>query len=306
MKKNTFFSAVIFGLFLFLGTAFAVTFTDVSGHWAEANLTWAVNNGLLKGDDFTEGKPTTLRPNDSVTRAEMVTILKRYDELRKGGQNNNSINNTDSFATTIRGITWIGRESLDSEGKTVYQAVKIDALGNGSVIYERPLNPYGNVEWNFSENGKHLVIKGKNGGPEGALYTEIGFIDGEETIRAKYENYGSFQNDLTFKLPGSLAFNVTFATSATSKTCEGEEGKVAVPQTTLTAVKIGSAETSKLFELAEPITVDCAIVDASFVDQHPQNITTDVDGISFSLPNGDRAWLSTSEGAEKMSINFQP
>lgn len=302
---------ITFGLLLFLGTVFAVNFTDTGGHWAEKNLIWAIDKGLLKGDDVAEGEPETLRPDDDVTRAEMVTILKRYDELRLSGQNNNSTNEySGSFATTIGGITWIGRKSstLNSEGVPGYQIIKVDALGNGSVVYELPnVEFFSGVDWNLTENGKYLVIKVSEGFPEGAVYNEIGFKDGKETIRSKYNTYGSFQQNLTFTLPGSLTtYNVTLATAPNSKACEGQEGKVAVPQTTLTGVKISSGETSKLFELPEPITVDCALLDGYFQEHQPQNSVTNVHGISFSLPNGDKAWLSTSQGAEKMSINFQP
>lgn len=55
-------------------TAFAaetVTFTDVSGHWAESYIEEAAQRQLAKGYNG------MYRPDDSMTRAEMVTMLWR-------------------------------------------------------------------------------------------------------------------------------------------------------------------------------------------------------------------------------------
>ncbi|GGG53559.1 discoidin domain-containing protein [Paenibacillus radicis (ex Gao et al. 2016)] len=48
----------------------AVKFTDVSGHWAQANIEEAVKLGIVKG--YTDG---TFKPNAIVTRAEFVVML---------------------------------------------------------------------------------------------------------------------------------------------------------------------------------------------------------------------------------------
>lgn len=58
---------------------------DYSGHWAEDAITWALRTGLIKG--YSDG---TVRPDDHLTRAELVTILKRYDDYRFGGTNKNN------------------------------------------------------------------------------------------------------------------------------------------------------------------------------------------------------------------------
>jgi hypothetical protein len=49
----------------------AVTFTDVSGHWAERYITQAADRGLIQGYD---GKYS---PDDPMTRSQLVTILWR-------------------------------------------------------------------------------------------------------------------------------------------------------------------------------------------------------------------------------------
>ena len=51
--------------------AFAVSFTDVSGHWAESYITQAAELELIQGYD---GKYS---PDDPMTRSQMVTILWR-------------------------------------------------------------------------------------------------------------------------------------------------------------------------------------------------------------------------------------
>ncbi len=60
------------------GAAFAVGkgFSDTGGHWAKNAIEWASSQGLVTGDS---GK-STFRPNDSVSRAELVTVLQRYHE----------------------------------------------------------------------------------------------------------------------------------------------------------------------------------------------------------------------------------
>lgn len=47
-----------------------IAFTDISGHWAEANIRKAVDLGFIAG--YGDG---TFRPNQAVTRAEFVTML---------------------------------------------------------------------------------------------------------------------------------------------------------------------------------------------------------------------------------------
>lgn len=47
-------------------------FVDVPGHWAESNLQWAVQNGMMNGTSA-----TTMSPNGDITRAQMATIVVR-------------------------------------------------------------------------------------------------------------------------------------------------------------------------------------------------------------------------------------
>ncbi len=81
MKKGNLLAvALLCGLSFGLGSlAFAAgQFSDVpENHWASGAIEWAANAGLVKGD---EGKDT-FRPNAPVTRAELVTVLERYNKM---------------------------------------------------------------------------------------------------------------------------------------------------------------------------------------------------------------------------------
>lgn len=50
------------------------------GHWAEDNIRWGIDKGLLNG--YEDG---SFRPDKPITRAEVATILHRYDDYRFGG-----------------------------------------------------------------------------------------------------------------------------------------------------------------------------------------------------------------------------
>lgn len=52
-------------------------FTDITNHWAAPSITVLVQKGIVKG--YTDG---TFRPNDGVTRAELVTMMNRL--LQRG------------------------------------------------------------------------------------------------------------------------------------------------------------------------------------------------------------------------------
>lgn len=62
-------------LALFPVTVQAAGFRDIQGHWAEADINEAVEQGL-----FTGTSATTFSPNASMTRAMFVTVLYRMDD----------------------------------------------------------------------------------------------------------------------------------------------------------------------------------------------------------------------------------
>lgn len=288
MKKNVFIGIGL-SIFAFMGLAVAADLSGIAGHWAEDNLMWAVDHGLLQGD----GETGALRPDDGVTRSEMVTILKRYDALQQAD---------DLFSKTVDGITWIGREVMNDVGDTVYQALKIDEDGTSTVFYENSHLVYHNVEWNFASDEKSFVLKEVNAAPEAAAVTEIGFVGGEEVIRSERSEYGErVAKGLNFTLPGSLTFFVRLNTTGD---CKGLADDVPVQQTELFGVTISSEEGAQNFDLDVPVMIDCTVYDSGFFNPNPYNVVTTIDGISFDMPNGQSAFVSTAEGAENISVVF--
>ncbi len=51
-------------------------FTDIVGHWAEADILWTVEQGLFKGTSA-----TTFDPKGTMTRGMFVTVLGRYGQI---------------------------------------------------------------------------------------------------------------------------------------------------------------------------------------------------------------------------------
>lgn len=57
---------------LLMNSCFAALFTDISGHWAQVSILNAYYDGFVNG--YTDG---TFLPNNTITRAEFVTILAK-------------------------------------------------------------------------------------------------------------------------------------------------------------------------------------------------------------------------------------
>lgn len=49
---------------------------DITGHWAEADIRWCMERGLMKG--YPDG---SFQPDKPVTRAELATVLRRLVDL---------------------------------------------------------------------------------------------------------------------------------------------------------------------------------------------------------------------------------
>lgn len=72
MRRKTLWTAalVMIGVLLFAGVAGAVTFKDVSGHWAQSAIEKLAGLGLIGG--YSDG---TFRPDQPVTRGAFITVL---------------------------------------------------------------------------------------------------------------------------------------------------------------------------------------------------------------------------------------
>lgn len=90
-------------------------FDDVPvGHWADEAIGWAVDNGITTGTS-----ETTFSPNDTLTRAQMVTFLKRY--------NDNVVTNSTATPSTTPATTNGGAHIVDhywsQDGETYYVVI---------------------------------------------------------------------------------------------------------------------------------------------------------------------------------------
>jgi N-acetylmuramoyl-L-alanine amidase len=78
-----------------------IQFTDIQGHWAQADIKKAVNAGYIKG--FLDA---TFRPDVMVTRAEFISMLNKAFSVSADGTDPNSgfldVHDGDWFAQSIR------------------------------------------------------------------------------------------------------------------------------------------------------------------------------------------------------------
>lgn len=96
MKRKKLFAqlflAVIF-VFASSGAAFAATYSDTSGHWAESAIEDWSGHGVIIGSDG------LFRPDDSITRGEMAIIIQRIMQYKESSQNTFSDLESDKWYT---------------------------------------------------------------------------------------------------------------------------------------------------------------------------------------------------------------
>lgn len=79
MKRQ--WTVLLLALVMTLATGFGVfaaSYPDLAGHWSEGTMIKAADLGWIKGYD--DG---TMRPNQSVTRAEYIAMVHRMAGLEK-------------------------------------------------------------------------------------------------------------------------------------------------------------------------------------------------------------------------------
>lgn len=74
-------AAAVLAVVLLLSCAFAADYSDVSGHWGEAEIARWSDYGVIQGSG---GK---FRPNDTITRAELAVILQRVMQYGAAKEN---------------------------------------------------------------------------------------------------------------------------------------------------------------------------------------------------------------------------
>lgn len=89
MKRTVILLMVLLVLLSSVQPSMAYTYyTDILGHWGERDIDWATNDaGLFEGYD-----DNTFRPENSITRAEFITILNRLLKVQTIGYSNTHSN----------------------------------------------------------------------------------------------------------------------------------------------------------------------------------------------------------------------
>lgn len=126
MKKITLLilSAMLFcSLLLFNAKADASSFSDINNHWAEEEMEYLIQKGIIGG--YADG---TFRPNEIVTRAQAAVMIGRA----KGLPGEKPVDTR--FPDVPASVTGSGY---------IYELEKIDAItgyGNGTYRPHQPVN----------------------------------------------------------------------------------------------------------------------------------------------------------------------
>ncbi|MEN6312719.1 MAG: N-acetylmuramoyl-L-alanine amidase [Clostridiaceae bacterium] len=102
LKNKLITGIVLSGILLILfGSGFsmaaAISFTDIQDHWAQADISRAVDAGYIKG--YTD---STFRPDNTVSRAEYITMLNAAFAVPMDG--------TDSGFKDVKSVDWFARD----------------------------------------------------------------------------------------------------------------------------------------------------------------------------------------------------
>ena len=133
------------------------TFTDVpEGHWADEAIGWAVENGITTGTS-----DTTFSPNDTLTRAHMVTFLHRYHTNVVSVETPST---TTTQAPTATGIYFV--DDYPSADRETYFVVigNVDGLDYNYcevhlTLEGRRTGEWGNDIWSGSRSEVTIAVK---------------------------------------------------------------------------------------------------------------------------------------------------
>ncbi len=92
-------------------------YQDISGHWAESSIEYALDNGLMQGIS-----DTSFAPDMTVTRAMLVTVLYRA-YLKNGGI---AITDTSSSFADVDPTSWYGDAVAWAAQNNIVQGIQAD------------------------------------------------------------------------------------------------------------------------------------------------------------------------------------
>lgn len=199
MNKRKIF-AILFALLLVVAstnTTLAATYKDTGGHWAEKDIDWATQRGYLRGDG--DGN---FRPDDTVTRAEVVTGVNRLigQEL-KAVINFPDVKNLDWYYEDLAKGVYSGiiDDSRSAAFRPNEAILRVDTARIFARAYELPSYPQGAQMFkdytSISFKGEVGALVNRrviNGFPDGNFYPEKNLTRGEyaKMLRAAVEYIG--------------------------------------------------------------------------------------------------------------------
>ena len=200
MKKRKIF-AILFALILVLvstNTSMAAMYKDTAGHWAQRDIDWATRRGYLRGDG--DGN---FRPNDTVTRAEVVAGVNRLiGQDIKATINFPDVKNLDWYYEDLaRGVySGIIDDSRSIAFRPNEAILRVDTARIFARAYELPNYPegaqifrdYTSISFK-GEVGALVNRRVLNGFPDGNFYPGKNLTRGEyaKILRTAVENIGS-------------------------------------------------------------------------------------------------------------------
>lgn len=116
----------------------ASPFTDIDGHWAEADIIEAVEAGYVSG-----ATETTFEPNEPITRAEFVKMINNAFGLEAMVESESfaDVDESDWFYDDIRKAEWAGY--IQGQGENTFAPNVALSRAEAAVIFGRLVPNYG-------------------------------------------------------------------------------------------------------------------------------------------------------------------
>ena len=156
MRKGM--TAALVALSLSLGVGLAATvgkFTDIANSPHKAAIEWGVHNELISGKTDTQFKP-----NDTLTRGQMMTILKKYHDKAIRGQ----LEEVNTVPSVVSGYgnglvdLVIGRDGI-YDVEVSFSSCRYVQFST----HRRPAGTYNNISFFATESPESDVIELKSG-----------------------------------------------------------------------------------------------------------------------------------------------
>lgn len=158
-------------LLTMLPSAFAVSFADTRGHWAEDEINRWSDRGVIQGHDG------DFEPNSPITRADMAVIIDRVMDYQTKAENNFADLGTAYYTDPILRVAQAG--VMQGDGKNVRPKDKITREEAVSMLARALSVTAGGSSTNFADNSRISSWAMANV----AAFAENGYIAGRSGNR---------------------------------------------------------------------------------------------------------------------------